>query len=246
MIEQLLLSKLNTEACSYNPNGKIKPPAPKLGGNPEETYIGGIFNAEDPLLGRMDKVGIQNFLNNPQSDPVHKQRLMALLPKFSGPVCSHDVDYYVADKNRGYLSPLILEKLGRQQLSKFNGDTSTTSIEHIRMLGLEYWIERGYVVVSKDPYVCKQILQKHGYSFSSETEEQPYLLKAALLYPGKAKKILQKQRLAHIYDDMKQEIGQLGLKIHYETKSHKQLGNKSIPPLELVCMSVPTDPPTSS
>lgn len=208
-------------------NSSLNPIPPNIGGDPNDSYVGGVFFSQHPTLGRMSKDELRIFLHDPNSNTEHKQLLLSFLSKFSGPVTSHDIEYYTSNTNRGYLSPFILERLGRKMV-QFDDP------KLLSMSGLEYWIQRGYITITKDSQECKEILLKYGYD--KVTADM-----LATLNPKKAKRAEVKAKLDEEYEKMKQEISTLGLRIHYERGSKKRLGRRSIEPLERIDMKPASD-----
>lgn len=118
--------------------------------------FGEKINGEPNINELVDRNSIRKILKG-KPESLSAKLISEFLPPFSSPTTHKDIKFYTSDEKRGYLSNYILDILGSDETK------SGASISSPIHFGLKYWIDRKYVVATRDHTIYDSIVKEYNW-----------------------------------------------------------------------------------
>ena len=154
----------------------------------------GLLDPRDPSRLVNDREKIARVLNS-GNDDFYTLKMKSMLPKYQPPSDPKMLKYFLDDKNRGYLSKRMLEKVGRREFAVFlevNSAETDDLVQQFNALpnleneslqnffmkfGLNYWHSRGHILATSSKSMFEYVMkvtpgEKQQTAFEKALETQ--------------------------------------------------------------------------
>jgi hypothetical protein len=185
------------------------------------THGAGILDPRDPSRIVAEKQSLARVLNS-ANDDFYILKLKSMLPKFEAPSDKNMLKFFLSDKNRGYLSYLMLKMIGKREFESYvaelpNGDSLAKIYHQLPILedfqpleklfvrfGLNYWLSRGHILSTSSKEIFDYVMaitpgQKQQTDFEKTLETQ-YLRHK---YYQEVSKLLEQKGLKYYKEEFK-------------------------------------------